>query len=254
MNTLSTTGKLPQDNRRLGIIELMVITAGIAIAFAIQRGLSVIRHLPDWPWRSGTVQSFQAMDLLVASVYGLSLAVFFLAVRSPPFWTSPGKTLALLFANMCVLDWTLDFFASSTVALRFWGDPQAGNSTTAGYVLGIWYEQFSARLGYILGLPVLILAIFKSKPQHFTWRLAWGGFLFFDLAILALLHVKFFGGLPSSLLNWYFPITLGVPVVMLAIAFVRGLARRELDWWTVLTCLPVMAIWLIAVVMQGVGI
>ncbi|KLU05050.1 hypothetical protein RISK_002812 [Rhodopirellula islandica] len=101
-------------------------------------------------------------------------------------------------------------------------------------------------------MPVLILAIVRTKPQHFTWRLAWVGFLIFDLAILSVLHVDVFATLPLGLLNWYFPIALGIPVVLLAIAFIRDLTRRELDWWTVLTCLPIISIWLISVVMQAV--
>ncbi|WP_053061156.1 hypothetical protein [Rhodopirellula islandica] len=102
--SLPATEPRQVDDGRLGIFQLMVITAGIAIAFAIGRGLGTLRRVPDWPWRSETAETIQTMDLLVASVYGLSLAVFFLAVRSQHFWTSLGKTLALLFANMCVLD------------------------------------------------------------------------------------------------------------------------------------------------------
>ncbi|PHQ35874.1 hypothetical protein [Rhodopirellula bahusiensis] len=243
-----------KDTRRLGIYELMLITAGIAVAFAINRGLSVMRHVPDWAWRGAeSAARINGMDVLVACVYGMSLSVYLLAIRSKPFWNSPGKTLALLFATMCLLDWTLDFFASSTVALRFLVDPQAGNSNTAGYVLGIWYEQFSARLGYLFGLPVLILAIIQSRQQHLTWRLAWVGFLVFDLAIVAVLNVDSIASFPRTVLNWYFEIALGIPVVLLAIAFFRGMVKRDLDWWTVLTCVPVFVAWMVAVVMRSLG-
>jgi len=179
------------------------------------------------------------------------VAILVLGVRSQPYWVSPGKTLAMLFATMCILDGCLDLLASTIVAGRFAAQSVPSEANPDGYPFGIWYRGFAASIGYVLALPLLLLVLIKSRQQHATWRLAWCGFLIFTIAIIAHLHFRL--SLPEHWQDWYFEVAIGIPIVLLAIAFLRGLYRNELDWWTSLTCVPVILTWCIAVGMKSIA-
>jgi len=230
---------------RLSVGKLMVVTGGVAVAFSLQRVVLEARSLADVPYYGWQPVNFNLSSGLVALVYGLTFTLFVLAWSSKPFWSIPGKTLAMLFAAMGILDWSLDWLASTIVINRFALGPKPSADWQRGWIWGIWYQQFSAALGYLLAIPLLLWVMVRSRQQHLTWRLAWCGFLVFSLAILARVYLP--TQYPPWIERWYFKVAIGLPIILLAVAWTRGFCRRELDWWTSLTCIPLILAWITAV-------
>ena len=189
--------------------------------------------------------------MLVAAVYGICVITFLFASRSGDFWLSPGKTLALLFATMCILNWTLEFVAAAIVNFRLGHPLPAGTPDNRGNILGIWYRSFAPALGYVVAIPVLVLAIFKSKQQTLSWRFVWIGFLVFDLLIVGFVHFDFWKYLPVQLSPRYFEIAMGIPVCLMIWAMILDLVRaRPIDWWTAIIPSLIIIAWVLGTMLR----
>jgi hypothetical protein len=231
----------------------MLLTAGVGVAFLVDRGIEHLRFPADaYYYKLESVPDVDAFGMLVAGVYGLCVTTVVIAIKSGSFWSSPGKTLALLFATMCVLNWGLDFVAASITSIRIQGEvvgPAAIDDR--GYILGVWYRTFPVDVGYVACFPVLVWVIHKTKDQGLVWRLAWKGFLLFALAIVGYVHFGFTAYVPPALKSWYFEAAIGIPICLLFVAFVDSLARkRMIDWWTTMTVVPIFLVWCVGVVLK----
>ncbi|QDT03313.1 hypothetical protein K227x_16950 [Rubripirellula lacrimiformis] len=238
---------------RLSILHLLCLTAGVGIAITITRGIDRLRFSADAIYYNlDGIQGIDAFAALVAAVYGVCLTTFIFAYRSGDLWGSPGKTLALLFATMCVLNWTLDLFAAVLMNYRMQIGPPVGMPDTRGYITGIWYRDFAPSLGYVFGLPVLALVVYKTRLQGASWRMVWIGFFVFALLIVGTMHFDVDQHLPIAIRPWYFEIAIGIPIVLLALATGLSLLRRErLDWWTTITAPLIIVVWGIGVFVKA---
>lgn len=230
---------------RLSISYLMLLTVAIAVSFCVSRGLAQLRFEADAYYHNvKSVGQFDLFGMLIASLYALSVTTLIFAVRSGNLWSSPGKTLALLFATMCLLNWGLEFVAAMVMHVRMKTELPLGVEDHRGYLLGFWYRSFAAQIGYWASLPVLIWVQFKTRGQGLIWRLAWFGFLLFAVLVIGYMHLGFIYVVDPGLRDWYFEIAIGLPVCLLIVAMANCLVRREpLDWWTVMTVVPVVSLW-----------
>lgn len=237
---------------RLSIRHLMVLTTGIGVALFVARGIEHLRFPADAHFYNlNAVSRVDPLGLLVASVYGLAVSTLLLAIKSGDFWSSPGKTLALLFATMCLLNWGLDLTAAVVTSSRVRSALALAGTDQEGYILGIWYRDFAVKVGYVACLPILLWVVIKSRRQGFMWRLAWTGFIAFALAIIGYVHFDVGDFLPPSLGVWYFEVALGFPIGLLVAAVAFDLARgKSLDWWTTMTVFPVVVIWCLGVFLK----
>ncbi|TWT79628.1 hypothetical protein CA13_10320 [Planctomycetes bacterium CA13] len=227
----------------------MLLTAGISIAFFVARGIEHLRFPADAHYYKLECPSgVHAFGMLIAAIYGLCVTMVVLAIRARDFWLSPGKTLALLFTTMCVLNWSLEFIASAVTYVRMQTDLAPGVVDRRGYILGIWYGNFAVDVGYVACLPVLLWVICKTKNQPFCFRLTWVGFLFFALLIIGQVHLGFRTYVGSALNFWYFEAAIGIPICLLIAAIARSVTRRDaMDWWTIMTAVPVISVWFVAI-------
>ena len=240
---------------RLSILYLLCVTAGIAIAITVAGGIEQLRSPADAVYynQRGLARG-EGFSMLVTAVYGVCVTTFVFAWRSGDLWGSPGKTLALLFAMMCVLNWTFDLLAAVVMHYRMQTTLPEGVTDTRGYIVGIWYRDLAPSLGYVAGLPVLALVIYQTRRQPLSWRVVWIGFVVFALLIVAAIHFDARQFLPLSLRSWYFEMAIGIPVVLLTIALCRSLWRREqIDWWTGVTAPLIVSVWGIGVVLKALG-
>ncbi len=232
----------PVSADRLSILHLIVLTTGVGVALFVARGIEYVRFPADaYFYNLDSVSHFDPFGLLVATVYGLAVSTLVLAIRSGDFWSSPGKTLALLFATMCLLNWGLDFIAAIVTSSRV----RSGETQGAiGFLFGFWYRDFAVGVGYVACLPVLLWVVNRTKRQGLVWRLAWLGFVGFALAIVAYVHFGLGEVLPPTLHLWYFEVAIGFPIGLLIAAVAFDLARgKRLDWWTAITVFPIFLMW-----------
>ncbi|HBJ38193.1 MAG TPA: hypothetical protein DDZ51_26250 [Planctomycetaceae bacterium] len=227
----------------------MLVTAGIGVSLIAARSIERVRFAADaFYYNLEAPTDLDSHGMLIAAIYGLCLTLFILAIRTGDFWISPGKTLALLFATMCILNWSLEFIAGTVTHFRMQTDLDEGAVDNRGIIFGTWYRDFAVHFGYIASLPVLLWVIFKSKHQALFWRLAWTGFLLFSLLIIGYIHFEVQSYFDPQLAFWYFEMAIGIPICLLigalVISFIRG---DEVDWWTTMTTIPVIAAWLIGV-------
>lgn len=245
----------PHSNR-LGIQYLLCLTAGVAIAMSVTRGIDRLRFAADaFYYNLDSTQTLDAFSVLVAAVYGVCLTTVSFAIRSGNLWDSPGKILALLFATMCVLNWALDLFAAAIMNYRMQMELPVDTPDTRGFITGIWYRNFAPSIGYILGLPVLAFVVYKTRAQKVSWRMVWIGFLIFALLIVGAMHFDIDRYLPTAIANWYFELAIGIPVMLLAFATGLDLLRgQRLDWWTAITAPLIISVWCIGVVLKATAI
>jgi hypothetical protein len=246
---------LPEVRERLGISHLMLLTAGIGVSLIAARSIERVRFAADAFYYNLEVPAdLDSHGMLIAVIYGLCLTLFILAIRTGDFWISPGKTLALLFATMCMLNWSLELIAATITHFRLQTDLKQGAVDHRGVIFGIWYREFAVSVGYVASLPVLLWAIFKSKHQALLWRLAWIGFLLFSLLIVGYIHFGLQAYLSPKLSFWYFEAAIGVPICLLIAALVGSIVRGDsVDWCTTMTTIPVIAVWLIAIAIKYVA-
>ncbi len=219
---------------RLSIRYLLAVTAAVGCSIAVARGIAQLRFAADSHFYNvPSVPELAADELLIAAIYGSCVATFLFAAKSADFWKSPGKTLSLLFATMCILNWTLELIAALIVQSRLGPLLSVQTDRSAGYILGTWYRDFAPAFGYIAAIPILVLALFKSNQQSLCWRFVWIGFLVFDLLIVGFMHFDLWKYAPSQISSRYFEIAMGIPVSLLAWAMIITIARRRpMDWWT----------------------
>lgn len=252
----------PIRGPRLSIAYLMIITTGVCAALAISQGIARLR----WPadrWFYGLSEpTHTAFGMAVAAMYGLCVTMFLCALRAGRIWDSPGKVLALLFATMCVCEWSLEAVSGAIVSSRVaeWpgtitdaapNSPGLAAGVGAGHVAGIWYRTFAPKVGYVLGLPLLALVLFKTRHHSLAWRWTWGAFLLFDLALVFELWASVAAKLQAGLRPYYFDLAIGLPMALMLIALVDTCSRRRtLDWWTGLVAVPLAAFWLATLVLK----
>jgi len=238
---------------RLSIAYLLCLMAGVGIAIATVRAIEHMRFPADsWYYRATVAGNGSVFGLVVASIYGLCLITFLFAIRAGRIWDSPGKVLALLFTAMCVLDWGLEASAATIVSYRVehlvadGSNVARGVATPEGYVFGIWYRAFAATVGYVAAFPLLVLVCFKTRRQTIAWRIAWLGFVIFDLLVIADIYLRARELLPGAVRDLYFELAIGLPMVLTAVALLYSLVRRlGIDWWTTVIAAPTVGFWVV---------
>jgi len=241
---------------RLSIRYLLCVMAGVGIAISVSRGIEYLRFPADAVYYNlDAVGDVDAFGMLVAAIYGVCLTTFIFAWRSGDVWSSSGKTLALLFATMCVLHWALDLIAALVTNYRMQEQVAVGGPDTRGYIGGIWYRNLAPSIGYIAGLPILAMAVYKTKLQRLSWRMVWIGFLTFALLIIGFIHFDFGQYVPKSVRPWYFELAIGIPIVLLVLALLASLARHErVDWWTTIIAPLIIIAWAIGIALKATGL
>ncbi len=230
--------------RSLSITYLFIITTGVAVSFAVTQAIKRLRHTADVAFyaASDKVESISAQEMLVAALYGTCLVTCVLAWRSRDPWQSPGKVIALIFAVMCVLDWTIEIIAASIMYARMHDAAAVG--LEPGYILSFWYRSLAPSIGYPLALPIIAFIIYKTRHQRFYWRMVWIGFLISDLFMIGLVHTRLAMLLPITLREWLLEFVFGIPTVLIVIALAIDLARRQsIDWWTSIIAPLGICIW-----------
>ena len=206
-----------------------------------------------------------ASGYLTAIVYGTCLSLFLIAARTQDFWKSPGKIILMIFAMICIIDWGLTVFACSMIiqhisvieapppASALGAISDVSYVTAGGYVLGYYYQNLPGEIGYWLGIPILLFALFRSREESNLWKLVWIGFLCFTVMML----LEFTGwraqlfSLPMSYRQFYFPVVLGIPIIAMVVAYLNDLVRKHaIDWWTTLACTLLPVAWLAMVSLQ----
>jgi hypothetical protein len=250
-----------QNDSPLTITRLMVWTAGVAVSLTVAKLLNELsvdawnRLVPYNPQSAG----LDTPGYITAIVYGTCLSLFLIAARTQNFWKSPGKIILMIFAMICIIDWGLTVFACSMIIRHISvieaPPPASGLGavsdvsyvTVGGHVLGYYYENLPGEIGYWLGIPILLFALFRSQEESRLWKLAWFGFLCFTVMML----LEFTGWraqlfkLPVSYRLFYFPIALGVPIIAMVVAYLNDLLKRHsIDWWTTLACTLLPIAWL----------
>ena len=251
----SSSIKKTVGTEQLSILFLMSVMAGVGIALSVSRGIERLRFPADSLYYGlESVPEIDTYAILVATVYGICVTTFIFAVRSGDLWSSPGKILALLFATMCILEWSLELTAATIVNYRMQEDFTSSGADSRGFIFGIWYRNLASSLGYIAGLPVLVFTVYKTRSQRFGWWLVWLAFLIFALLIIGLIHFGANTYLPSPLRPWYFEIAIGIPICSLLIALITSQVRKDkLDWWTVLIGPLLIGTWVIWIILKASG-
>ena len=242
----------PSSLNRLSIAHLLFVTTGISVAFFVARSIETLRFVADAHYYNlESVRSIDVFGMLVASIYGLSVTMSILAIRTGNFWMSPGKTLAFLFATMCLLNWGLDIIAAIVTNARMQTEIASGTTDGRGYIFGIWYRSFAVDVGYVACMPILLWTQFKTRRQGLRWRLAWAGFLLFAMAIVAYVHFGLQNYLVQPIDFWFFEAAIGIPICLIISAYVYSIARRdEIDFWTSMTVIPIAFVWSIGIAMK----
>lgn len=240
---------------RLSIRHLLCVMAGVGIAISVSRGIEHLRFPADAVYYGvDAVGDVDVFGVLVAAVYGVCVTTFLFAWRSGDVWSSPGKTLALLFATMCVLNWALDLIAALVTNYRMQEQFAVGGPDTRGYIGGIWYRNLAPSIGYIAGLPILATVVYKTRLQRFPWRMVWIGFLTFALLIIGFIHFDLGQYVPGLVRPWYFELAIGIPIVLLVLALLVSLARHErVDWWTTIIAPLIVVVWAIGIALKATG-
>jgi ABC-type polysaccharide transport system permease subunit len=90
----------------------------------------------------------------------------------------------------------------------------------------------------------LAFVLFKTRRQQATWRVVWLGFLGFDLLVIAESFFRASESLPLVWRSWYFELSIGLPLTLLAAALLNALFRRQhVDWWTTVVSVPLLLGW-----------
>lgn len=256
-----------QNDSPLTITRLLIWTAGVAASLAVAKLINELsvdawnRLVPYNPQATG----LDASGYLTAIVYGTCLSLFLIAARTQDFWKSPGKIILMIFAMICIIDWGLTVFACSMIiqhisvieapppASALGAISDVSYVTAGGYVLGYYYQNLPGEIGYWLGIPILLFALFRSREESNLWKLVWIGFLCFTVMML----LEFTGwraqlfSLPMSYRQFYFPVVLGIPIIAMVVAYLNDLVRKHaIDWWTTLACTLLPVAWLAMVSLQ----
>ena len=253
-----------QNDSPLTIGRLMIWTAGVAVSMAAAKLINELsvdawnRLVPSNPQAAG----LEVMDYLAAFVYGTCLSLFLIGARTRDFWKSSGKIILMIFALICIIDWSLTIFANSMIishisvvevpppANGFSAVSDVSYVTPGGIVFGYYYQNLPGEIGYWRGIPVLLLALYRSREQSKLWKFVWIGFLCFTTLMLLLFtgwQERLFH-LPSRYRVFYFIVALGIPIVAMVVAYLNDLIRKHhVDWWTTLACTLLPVAWLVMV-------
>lgn len=255
-----------QHDSPLTIARLLIWTAGVAASLTAAKLMNELstdawnRLVPNDPQDAG----LDASGYLTAIVYGTCLSLFLIATRIQDFWKSPGKIILMIFAMICIIDWGLTVFACSMIKQHIsvtetvnastlgpipvsYPTSDVSYVTAEGNIFGYYYQNLPGQIGYWLGIPVLLFALFRSREESKLWKLVWIGFLCFTVMMLLEFtgwRAKLFS-LPMSYRQFYFPVVLGIPIVAMVVAYLNDLMRKHaIDWWTTLACTLLPVAWL----------
>ena len=245
----------------------MIWTAGVAVSLTVSKLVNELnvdawnRLIPYSPQTAGMA----VFDFIIAIVYGTCLTLFLIAARTRDFWKSPGKIILMIFAMICIIDWSLTVFADSMIIQHIsviQGPPPVNGLgavsdvsyvTANGYVFGYYYQSLPGQIGYWLGIPLLLFTLFRSREESKLWKFVWTGFLCFTILML----LEFTGwraqwlNFPPGYMAFHFFVAIGIPMVAVFVAFTSDLIRkREVDWWTTLTCTLLPVAWLAMVALN----
>ena len=237
----------PGDHsERLSIRHLLWITLCVAFAFFVSRGLVLLRFPVDAHYRNlSSIEPFGPIEMLIAGTYGCALALFTIAARSKQFWNSPGKTLSLIIACMCLMDWSLTLIATLVVRARLSVELASGVADSRGTLLGIWYHDFPAEIGYVLSLPMLAFVIYKTQGQRLAWRITWFGFALSAICVATEIHFDLSPYIPRFVLYYSYPILWAIPTFATLIAMSVDLMHQHpVDWWTRYGAATVFFVWM----------
>jgi len=234
--------------QRLSIGYLMCATAAVAIGITVARAINELYFLSDARFYNTPAPAhLDLMAVVVSSIYGLSVATWFFALRSGNVWQSPGKVLAMLFGGMCLLNWGLDTIAGVVMAYRVrdvWAVPPTLVPHHLGYIAGIWYRSFAVKLGYPLMAPLFLVVMVKTRRQPIPWQITWWAFFAFDLAMITASHNGWNAWIPLSMRTLFVVYAIGLPMTCMAIALLLDVVRRRpIDWWTTAIALPSVILW-----------
>jgi hypothetical protein len=234
--------------QRLSIAYLLVATAAVAIGITVARAINDLYFLSDARFYGAPSPAhLDLMAIAVSSIYGLSVATWFFAIRSGHVWQSPGKMLAMLFGAMCLINWGLDTIAGVVTAYRVrdvWTVPPILVPHHLGYIGGIWYRSFAVKLGYPLMAPFFLVVMVKARRQPIPWQITWWAFFAFDLAMITASHNGWNAWIPRSRQPRFVVDAIGLPMICMAIALLLDVVRRRpIDWWTMAIAIPSVILW-----------
>ena len=254
----------------LTIRRLMIWTFGVAAALTV---IKLIDQSSARAWNlvvpyNPQPAGLQTSDYIGAFVYGTCLSLFLIAACNKHFWRSPGKILCMIFSLICILDWGLTLIANALVIqyvtvielppLPGESQIQLGSQSSAsfiesGFIFGMFFQEFAGKIGYCLGVPILLFTLFRSREESKLWKLVWLGFLCFTILML----LEFYGlrerlfSFPPGLARFYFPTAIGIPIVTMMIVLTSDWIRKiKIDWWTLVASSLLTAAWVAMVVLQ----
>ncbi|QDT04858.1 hypothetical protein K227x_32550 [Rubripirellula lacrimiformis] len=239
-------------SERLAIRHLFWITLGVALAFCVSRGLVLLRFPVDAHYRNlSSVEPIDPVGILIAGAYGCAISLFSIAARSKQFWASPGKTLSLIIACMCLIDWILTLVATLVVRARLSVELAPGVSDLRGELFGIWYDVLVEEVGFVLCLPILTFVIYKTRRQRIAWRVAYNGFLVFAICAATWNHFDLSPYIPRFVLYHWYPICMAIPAFAILIAIcVDCVNQHSVDWWTLYGAASVFSVWIALVALS----
>lgn len=238
------------SSNKLTVTYLLWVTTGVAVAIAAARAIQQLRFQADYLYYSPDERAnMYAFEGLISLVYGVCITSFIFACRSGSLWNSPGKTLALLFAIMGAVDSLFEFVAAVIMYQRMEAPLPNTVLDHRPFIAGIWYRYLSSSIGYILGVPITAVIIYKTRKQRFGWRMVWIGFFLSALIMLGAEHLRFKDYVTDWITDRQFEIATGIPTILIANALLFSLLRRDrLDWWT-LVIAPLIIITWVAVIL-----
>ena len=244
----------PSSTNRISIFYLMAVTCAIASAIALMQLVHHLRLPADAQIYGIAEHKLQLGELLIAMVYGTSVATAIFAFRTANFWNSPGKILAVIFSLLCLLSIALDLFSAAIVGHRYAQDAPIGLPDNRSFIYGIYYRNFAPSVGYIAGLPILAFIVFKAFKTDAQWKLVWCAYLLFAFLMTGLMHMNFRQLVPPDVGYWYFEIAIGIPVVLTLFALSTSMVKRKpIDWWTAITASISILAWGAIVAIKAVA-
>ena len=240
------------DNRpktdRLSIAHLMVVSLTVAIYLAVDRWRGRLHNdLQDILQMNVAVHESTLVNFVLSVGYGvaLGLAIVVCVSKGTPLWQHPGKILVLILAAMAALVSLTSLFALLVA-----------KTTASTMVMKFHYLNFSPAIGYLAGILIMLLVLFRNQT-HWNWRVAWYALFAFSLGGCGISWLTGFQPLidsPGVLAgvqrwtwnNFQFHFFAWISIGMAGVAFaffVDRFRRIPLDWITVGTVSVMSLMW-----------
>ena len=221
------------------LIAAVGVSSGICVSELQHQLLSPIfheiyaEHIPN--------DRFVTLGLINDTFFGFAI-VNFLFARP---WrqrdsSSPGTTLLCNLAVAGLISWLLSVIPTLIVRIRF-----ERLSQVDPYIFGIYYDGFTARVGIVAILVVVLINAFVARKQELPWKLAWLASAAFLASLTLRVH---WPSLVSSLVSdqlFFFVVSL-IPVAFLSIAYASALIRNQnCDVWTHYACISTFCVYIV---------